>query len=84
MKLVSSVTLNDFCRGSDAWCPQKSSTNAAIVSRTAADSVEFIIKFLELYPVYAKTPFYIAGESYAGKTSLLVTFQFQTRTFGVV
>ncbi|CAM6105506.1 unnamed protein product [Calypogeia fissa] len=35
-------------------------------AKTAADSVEFILKFLELYPVYAKSPFYISGESYAG------------------
>ncbi|KAL2611260.1 hypothetical protein R1flu_022952 [Riccia fluitans] len=34
--------------------------------RTALDSYLFLVKFLQLYPKFAKLPFYIAGESYAG------------------
>ncbi|BBN16519.1 serine carboxypeptidase-like clade II [Marchantia polymorpha subsp. ruderalis] len=34
--------------------------------RTALDSYEFLVKFFKMYEEFAKAPFYIAGESYAG------------------
>ncbi|XP_012085774.1 serine carboxypeptidase-like 20 [Jatropha curcas] len=33
---------------------------------TAADTHTFLLKWFELYPEFAKNPFYISGESYAG------------------
>jgi serine carboxypeptidase-like clade 2 len=35
--------------------------------KTAEDSYKFLVQFFQLYPQYANSRFYIAGESYAGK-----------------
>ncbi|KXZ45430.1 hypothetical protein GPECTOR_55g336 [Gonium pectorale] len=35
-------------------------------ARTAADSRIFLLRFLERFPRFKSTPFYVAGESYAG------------------
>lgn len=43
--------------------------NAASFDVTALDSYEFLVKFFKMYEEFAKAPFYIAGESYAGKVS---------------
>jgi serine carboxypeptidase-like clade 2 len=34
--------------------------------KTAEDSYNFLVQFFQLYPQYANSRFYIAGESYAG------------------
>ena len=36
--------------------------------RTAKDNLEFIRQWLKLYPHLASNPFWIAGESYAGRS----------------
>lgn len=43
-------------------------TRDAVVgdARTAADLRVFLLRFLQRFPKYADTPFYISGESYAG------------------
>ncbi|EFJ47842.1 hypothetical protein VOLCADRAFT_74841 [Volvox carteri f. nagariensis] len=44
------------------------STEDAVVgdARTAADSRIFMLRFLERFPRFSNTPFYVSGESYAG------------------
>ena len=34
--------------------------------RTANDTYNFLLGFLERHPQYAKTPFWVSGESYGG------------------